>query len=77
MSILLSLLLVADPAVSAPEAPKKPKMRCEWIHEVGSARPRRHCVPREEPKPAGQPRAETPQHGGAHGQPQGQEPLKD
>jgi hypothetical protein len=47
MSVLFAFLLAASPTATAPEAPaKKEKMKCEWVHEVGSARPRRYCVKR-------------------------------
>jgi hypothetical protein len=50
MFVSLALLLAAGstPTANEPVA-KKPKLKCEWIHEVGSARPRRECV-RREPK---------------------------
>jgi hypothetical protein len=44
MSVILALLLAASPAAATTEAPaKKPRLRCEWIHEVGTSRPRRVC----------------------------------
>jgi len=47
MSVLFAFLVAATPAAAAPEAPaKKEKLKCEWIHEVGSARPRRFCEKR-------------------------------
>ena len=52
MSVLLALLLAADPAANQ-VAEKKPKLRCEWIHEVGTSRPRRVCEQR-------QPKADKP-----------------
>ena len=51
MSVLFAFLLAASPTATAPEAPaKKEKMKCEWVHEVGSARPRRFCEKRVKPK---------------------------
>ena len=47
MSVLFAFLLAATPNATAPEAPaKKEKLKCEWVHEVGSARPRRYCEKR-------------------------------
>jgi len=69
MSVLFAFLLAASPTATAPEAPaKKEKLKCEWVHEVGSARPRRFCEKREKPKadeavanqPAQQPTATAP-----------------
>lgn len=56
MSVLFALMLAAGPATPAAEAPqKKPRLKCEWIHEVGTSRPRRICEKRvEKPKPADQ-----------------------
>ena len=62
MSVLFALLLASTPtATPAPTAEKKPRLRCEWIHEVGTSRPRRVCEKRvekakpvEQPKPAAQ-----------------------
>ena len=55
MSLLIALLVAASPAAAAPEAvEKKPRLKCEWIHEVGTSRPRRVCEKRVEPKPAEQ-----------------------
>ena len=55
MSLLIALLVAASPAATAPEAvTKKPRLKCEWIHEVGTSRPRRVCEKRVEPKPAEQ-----------------------
>jgi len=56
MSVLFALMLAASPATPASEAPqKKPRLKCEWIHEVGTSRPRRVCEKRvEKPKPADQ-----------------------
>jgi hypothetical protein len=64
MSLLLALLVAASPAAAAPEtAAKKPRLKCEWIHEVGTSRPRRVCEKRVEPKPAEQAKddAQSPQ----------------
>jgi hypothetical protein len=59
MSLLFAFLLAASPTAATAEAPvKKPKLRCEWIHEVGTSRPRRVCVKREQPKAAEAARAE-------------------
>lgn len=55
MSLLLALLVAATPTAAAPEAAvKKPRLKCEWIHEVGTSRPRRVCEKPVEPKPAEQ-----------------------
>ena len=56
MSVLFAMMLAASPATATAETPeKKPRLKCEWIHEVGSARPRRICEKRvEKPKPAEQ-----------------------
>jgi hypothetical protein len=56
MSVLFALMLAASPATATVEpAEKKPRLKCEWIHEVGTSRPRRVCEKRaEKPKPAGQ-----------------------
>ena len=55
MSLLIALLVAASPAATAPEAvAKKPRLKCEWIHEVGTSRPRRVCEKRVEPNPAEQ-----------------------
>lgn len=58
MSVLFAMMLAASPATATAETPeKKPRLKCEWIHEVGSARPRRICEKRvEKPKPADQPK---------------------
>lgn len=59
MSLLIALLVAASPAATAPEAAeKKPRLKCEWIHEVGTSRPRRVCEKRVEPKPAEQAKEE-------------------
>ena len=59
MSLLIALLVAASPAAAAPEAvEKKPRLKCEWIHEVGTSRPRRVCEKRVEPKPAEQAKGE-------------------
>ena len=56
MSVLFALMLAAAPATATAETPeKKPRLKCEWIHEVGTSRPRRICEKRvEKPKPAEQ-----------------------
>lgn len=58
MSVLLALLLASTPtATPAPTVEKKPRLKCEWIHEVGTSRPRRVCEKRvEKAKPAEQPK---------------------
>ena len=59
MSLLLALLVVASPAATAPEpAAKKPRLKCEWIHEVGTSRPRRVCEKPVQPKPVEQAKEE-------------------
>lgn len=59
MSLFIALLVAASPAATAPEAvAKKPRLKCEWIHEVGTSRPRRVCEKRVEPKPAEQAKEE-------------------
>lgn len=59
MSLLIALLVSASPNATAPEAvEKKPRLKCEWIHEVGTSRPRRVCEKRVEPKPAEQAKEE-------------------
>jgi len=56
MSVLFALMLAAGPATATAETPeKKPRLKCEWIHEVGTSRPRRICEKRvEKLKPAEQ-----------------------
>ena len=56
MSVLFALILAPGPASATAEpAEKKPRLKCEWIHEVGTSRPRRICEKRaEKPKPAEQ-----------------------
>ena len=55
MSVLFALMLAASPAtVNVEPAEKKPRLKCEWIHEVGTSRPRRVCEKRVEKKPAEQ-----------------------
>ena len=62
MSLLIALLVAASSAAAAPEAvEKKPRLKCEWIHEVGTSRPRRVCEKRVEPKPAEQAKEEPQQ----------------
>lgn len=57
MSVLFALLLASTPtATPAPTAEKKPRLRCEWIHEVGTSRPRRVCEKRVQAKPVEQPK---------------------
>ena len=53
MSVMFALLLAAAPTAAPAEAApaKKPRLKCEWIHEVGSSRPRRICE-KPAPKPA-------------------------
>lgn len=59
MSLLLALLVAATPTAAAPEAAvKKPRLKCEWIHEVGTSRPRRVCEKPVAPKPAEQAKEE-------------------
>ena len=54
MSVLFALLLASTPA---PTVEKKPRLKCEWIHEVGTSRPRRVCEKRVQAKPVEQPKA--------------------
>jgi hypothetical protein len=55
MSVLFALLLASTPAATpAPTVEKKPRLKCEWIHEVGTSRPRRVCEKRVRAKPAQQ-----------------------
>ena len=56
MSLLFALILAASPtAAPAATTEKKPRLKCEWIHEVGTSRPRRICEKRvEKAKPAEQ-----------------------
>ena len=63
MSLLLALLVAATPTAAAPEpVAKKPRLKCEWIHEVGTSRPRRICEKRvEKPKPSEQTTDAAPQ----------------
>ena len=53
MSVLFALLLASTPA---PTVEKKPRLKCEWIHEVGTSRPRRVCEKRVQAKPVEQPK---------------------
>ena len=47
MSVLFALILAAGPASATAEPlEKKPRLKCEWIHEVGTSRPRRVCEKR-------------------------------
>ena len=71
MSVLFALMLAAGPATATADTPeKKPRLKCEWIHEVGTSRPRRICEKRvEKPKPveqttdaAAQPAVDHSQH---------------
>ena len=55
MSVLFALLLASTPAATpAPTVEKKPRLKCEWIHEVGTSRPRRVCEKRVQAKPVEQ-----------------------
>jgi hypothetical protein len=55
MSVLFALMLAAGPAPAPADTPEKPRLKCEWIHEVGTSRPRRICEKRvEKPKPVEQ-----------------------
>lgn len=57
MTVLFALMLAASPATATAEpAVKKPRLKCEWIHEVGTSRPRRVCEKRVQSKPVEQPR---------------------
>ena len=57
MSVLFALLLASTPtATPAPTVEKKPRLKCEWIHEVGTSRPRRVCEKRVQAKPVEQPK---------------------
>lgn len=58
MSVLFALMLAATPATApaAPAVEKKPRLKCEWIHEVGTSRPRRICEKRVQAKPVEQPK---------------------
>ena len=57
MSVLYALILAAGPATTATDtAEKKPRLKCEWIHEVGTSRPRRICEKRVQAKPVEQPK---------------------
>ena len=59
MSLLFALLVAATPTAAAPEpVAKKPRLKCEWIHEVGTSRPRRVCEKPVQPKPAEQAKEE-------------------
>jgi hypothetical protein len=61
MSLLLAFLVSATQTAADPEAAvKKPRLKCEWIHEVGTSRPRRVCEKPVAPKPAEQAK-EVPQ----------------
>ena len=70
MFVLFALMLAAGPATATAETPeKKPRLKCEWIHEVGTSRSRRICEKRvEKPKPveqatgAAQPAVDHSQH---------------
>ena len=72
MSVLFALLLASTPSATAEPAPaKKPRMRCEYVSEVGSNRPRRVCTP-VQPKPEEAARETAPQapaDGGGAGAP--------
>ena len=57
MSVLYALILAVSPATTATDtADKKPRLKCEWIHEVGTSRPRRICEKRVQAKPVEQPK---------------------
>jgi hypothetical protein len=57
MSVLFALLLASTPTTApAATVEKKPRLKCEWIHEVGTSRPRRICEKRVQAKPAEQPK---------------------
>lgn len=57
MSVLFALILASTPtAAPAATAEKKPRLKCEWIHEVGTSRPRRICEKRVQAKPVEQPK---------------------
>ena len=62
MSVLFALLLASTPAATPADAApaKKPRMRCEYISEVGTARPRRVCT-KVQPKPEEAARDAAPQ----------------
>lgn len=62
MSVLFALLLASTPtAATAEPAPvKKPRLRCEYVSEVGSNRPRRVCE-KVQPKPEEAAREAAPQ----------------
>ena len=65
MSVLFALMLAASPATATAEpVEKKPRLKCEWIHEVGTSRPRRICEKRVDKKPAEQAsdKQPTPDH---------------
>ena len=72
MSLLLALMLAAGPAPVANEvADKKPRKKCEYISEVGTARMRRVCQTLNAPavaKPVEQGAAEPAKATADHGQ---------
>ena len=69
MSVLFALLLASTPSATAAEpAPaKKPRLRCEYVSEVGSNRPRRVCE-KVQPKPE-EAAPQAPVDGGGAGAP--------
>lgn len=56
MSVLFALLLASTPTANPAPTVEKPRLRCEWIHEVGTSRPRRVCEKRVQAKPVEQPK---------------------
>ena len=73
MSVLFALLLASTPSATTaePTPAKKPRMRCEYVSEVGSNRPRRVCE-KIQPKPEEAAREAAPQapaDGGGAGAP--------
>lgn len=69
MSVLFALLLASSPtaATAEPAQAKKPRMRCEYVSEIGSNRPRRVCQ-KVEPKPvetASEAAPQAPANGGS------------
>ena len=62
MSLLFALMLASSPtaAPAEPAPAKKPRMRCEYVSEIGSDRPRRVCQ-QVQPKPEEAAREAAPQ----------------
>jgi hypothetical protein len=62
MSLLFALMLASSPttATAEPAPVKKPRMRCEYVSEIGSNRPRRVCQ-KVQPKPEEAARETAPQ----------------